>query len=98
MTFESGQIIINGSSAGEILHRVTRDPYWKCGGWRIRNIPLTRFGGNAGQTSFVPDYIMSGWRAVNVGEWAPVTGSKLEARYVWSGDWTYLMRELRPTT
>jgi len=89
-----GSTIMNGSSALRITERVGRDARWGTIGWRGMNIPLEEFGGNPGTTSFVPDYLLSGWRHVPF-EWAPVLGGGLEERYVWTPDWRRLQRELR---
>jgi hypothetical protein len=89
-----GSIIMNGSSAGKVIERVEHDPQWRCSGWRVINIGLEQFGGMTGMTSFVADYLMSGWRPVPF-EWTPVTGGVLEERYVWTADYGRLRRELR---
>lgn len=95
-TFKTGDIISNGTSAGEIVERVQNDPRWKTSGWRIRNIPMSRFGSNAGMASFLPDYLMASWKVVIPGEWFPVDGGGLESRYVWSPDYHHLRKEHRP--
>lgn len=89
-----GSTVTNGSSALRITERLEKDPCWKTPGWRGMNISLEQFGGNTGMTSFLPDYLLSGWRHVPF-EWAPVTGGGLEERYVWSADWQRLQREVR---
>lgn len=92
--FKTGDIIGNGSDAGEILERVEKDPRWKTSGWRVRNISLHTFDGCRGMTSFVPDYLC--WKVIVPDEWFEVTGGGLEARYVWSSDYSRLINEYRP--
>ncbi len=89
-----GSTITDGSSAGRVIERVERDPRWKTSGWRVANIGLEKFGGNVGTTTFIPDYLLGSMRHVPF-EWAPMTGGGLEERYVWSADWTRLVREVR---
>lgn len=90
-----GEIIANGTDAGEVVERVARDPRWKAPGWRIRKIGLERFGGNVGMTEFVPDYLLASWRPVPF-DWTPVRGSSsTQQRYVWTADHSRLQRELR---
>jgi len=57
-------------------------------------IPLEQFGGNAGMSDFIPDYLAASWRHVPF-KWTPVIGGGLEERYVWSSDWRRLQREVR---
>lgn len=89
-----GSTITNGSSALRITERVERDPRWGTPSWRGLCVPLEAFGGNAGMTDTVPDYLLGSWRHVPF-EWAPVTGGGLEERYVWSRGYRYLQREIR---
>ena len=91
-----GSTITDGSEALRITERVAKDPRWQAPGWRGVNIPLEEFGGNPGMTSFVPDYLLSGWRHVPF-EWAPVVGGGLEERYVWTPGWRRLQRDPRRT-
>jgi hypothetical protein len=93
---EIGSIITNGSSALKVTARVDRDSRWGVPAWRGTCVSLEPFGGNCGMASSVPDYLLSSWRVVPM-EWAPVTGGGVEERYVWSSDWRYLQREVRPT-
>lgn len=90
-----GSTITNGSSAMRVTERVDRDGSWGTPGWRGVNIALEQFGGNTGMTSFVPDYLVSGWRHVPF-EWSPCVGAAVEERYVWSSDYRRLQREVRP--
>lgn len=90
-----GSTITNGSSALRITERVERDPRWGTPSWRGLCIPLEAFGGNAGMSDTVPDYLLGSWRHVPF-EWTPVTGGALEERYVWTPDWRRLQREVRP--
>lgn len=94
MDVQVGSTITNGSSCIRVTERVARDPRWRVPGWRGMNIALEAFGGNTGTTSFVADYLLSGWYHVPF-EWRPVTGGGLEERYVWSRDYRRLTRELR---
>lgn len=90
-----GSTITNGSSAMRITEKVSRDPRYRAPGWRGLCIPLEEFGGNAGMTDFVPDYLLGSWRHVPF-EWSLVLGSRdLEERYVWTADWRRLQREVR---
>lgn len=93
--FKVGDIITNGTSAGEVLKRVDRDPHWKVPGWSIRNIGLTQFGGNRGYTSVIPDYLAASWRVVIPGQWYPSDGGGLESRYVWAPGYLHLQKENR---
>lgn len=90
--FEIGDLITNGSSAGAVQQRVTRDPLWKVSGVVIENVALERFGGYPGNTSFVPDYLASSWRLLPL-EWSKIVGGDLEERYVFADGW--YQRELR---
>jgi len=47
-------------------------------------------------SSFLADYIASGWKIVPM-DWAPVAGGGLEERYVWTPDYSGIRRELRRT-
>jgi hypothetical protein len=95
-----GSTITNGSSALRITERVEKDPRWGCPSWRGMCIPLERFGGNAGMSDTVPDYLIGadvlsgGWHHVPF-EWTPVVGGGLEQRYVWADGWRRLQREVR---
>jgi hypothetical protein len=89
-----GSTITNGSSALRVQERVAKDPRWKVAGWRGANVSLEEFGGNTGQTSFVPDHLLSSWRQVPF-EWTPVVGGSLEERYVWAAGCRWLQREVR---
>lgn len=94
LAVQVGSTIMNGSSAMRVTERVDRDERWGTPGWRGLNISLEPFGGNTGMTSFVPDYLVSGWRHVPF-EWTPCVGVAVEERYVWSADFTRLIREVR---
>jgi hypothetical protein len=96
MDVQVGSTITNGSSCIRVTERVARDPRWRAPGWRGISIPLEEFGGNAGMSEFVPDYLLSGWYHVPF-EWRPVTGGGLEERYVWAPGWRRLQREVRRT-
>lgn len=87
--------ITNGSSAGRVIEVIEKDTRWGCPAVRIQNIGTEAFGGNVGMSSTVPDYLLSGWSRIPF-EWAPVTGGKLEERYVWTAGYTRLERQLRP--
>lgn len=95
-----GATITNGSSALRITERVELDRRWGCPSWRGMCIPLERFGGNAGMSDTVPDYLIGadvltgGWHHVPF-EWTPVVGGGLEERYVWADGWRRLQREVR---
>lgn len=95
MTFNIGDMITNGSSAGKVIEKVGRDPRWKTHGLKVQNMALEEFGGNVGQSSFVPGYLLSSWRLLPL-EWTSIGGG-LEERYVWTanlhGQW--LQREIR---
>jgi hypothetical protein len=95
--FEIGAFITNGSSAGRVVEIVEKDPRWGRPALRLANIGLEEFGGNVGMTDAIPDYLLSGWRRIPF-EWSPVTGGRLEERYVWRAGYTRLDRELRPVT
>ncbi len=94
LAVQVGSTIMNGSSAMRVTERVDRDGSWGTPGWRGLNIALEQFGGNTGMTSFVPDYLVSGWRHVPF-EWTPCVGAAVEERYVWSPDFSRLVREVR---
>lgn len=89
-----GSTITNGDEALRITERVQRDSRWRASGWRGANIGLEEFGGNVGMTSFVPDYLLSGWRHVPF-EWERITGGRIEERYVWAAGYRRLQREVR---
>jgi hypothetical protein len=91
-----GSTITNGSSCIRVTERVEKDPRWGTAGWRGMAIPLEAFGGNAGTSEFVPDYLLTGWYHVPF-EWRPCIGGGVEERYVWSADWRRLQREVRRT-
>jgi hypothetical protein len=88
-----GSTVTNGSSALRITERVKCDPRYKTSGWRGMCIPLEEFGGNRGMSSFVPDYLLSGWKHVPF-EWRAIPGN-MEERYVWEPQWRWLNREVR---
>lgn len=94
LDIQAGSTITNGSSALRVQDRVEKDSRWKTSGWRGLNVSLEEFGGNTGQTSFVPDYLLTSWRHVPF-EWAPVVGGGLEERYVWQEGCRWLRREVR---
>ena len=87
-----GSTISNGSSCIRVTERVEKDARWGTAGWRGLCIPLEAFGGNAGSSEFVPDYLLSGWYHVPF-EWRPCVGGGVEERYVWTADW----RTVQPT-
>lgn len=89
-----GSTITNGSSALRVTERVEKDPRWGTSGWRGMCIPLEQFGGNAGMTDFVPDYLLSSWHHVPF-EWAECPGRQVEERYVWETRYRWLQREVR---
>lgn len=89
-----GATITNGSSAIRVTERVARDARWRTSGWRGLAVPLETFGGNAGMSEFVADYLLSSWRHVPF-EWEPVVGGGLEERYVWTAGYRRLQREVR---
>lgn len=93
--FGIGAYITNGSSAGRVIEVIEKDTRWQCPALRLANIGLEQFGGNVGFSSTVPDYLLSSWHQIPF-EWAPVTGGKLEERYVWRDNYQRLERELRP--
>lgn len=95
LEIQVGSTITNGSSALRVQERVEKDQRRKTSGWRGLNVSLEEFGGNTGQTSFVPDYLLASWRHVPF-EWAPVVGGGLEERYVWQAGCRWLRREVRP--
>lgn len=88
-----GSTITNGSDAIRVTERVEADSRW-VGGWRGLSIPLEKFGGNPGTTTFVADYLLASWKHVPF-EWAPVVGGAVEERYVWSIGGRRLQREVR---
>ena len=94
--FKVGDLITNGASAGRVIARVAHDPHWKTAGVRVANIALGPFGGNVGQTSFVPDYRSASWRRIVVGETNPVVGTNgaVTESYRWSADYSYLLRDV----
>jgi hypothetical protein len=95
-SFEPGDLITNGMSAGTVIAHVGRDPFYKAPGYEIWNVSLEAFGGNVGLKGFVPDYLASSWRKIEPGEWTPVLGStNLHERYVWVKHGLRLTRELR---
>lgn len=96
MDIQVGSTLMNGSSALRIIERVERDSRWGVSGWRGMNISLEEFGGNTGQTSFVPNYLLGSWRHVPF-EWAPLVGGDLEERYIWAAGCRWLQREVRRT-
>jgi hypothetical protein len=89
-----GSTITNGSSALRVTERVKKDARWGTPGWRGMCIPLERFGGNAGMSDFVPDYLLIGWYHVPF-EWRACVGGQVEERYVWADSWRRLQREVR---
>jgi len=91
---QPGATITNGSSALRITERVEKDPRWGGPAWRGMCVPLEAFGGNAGMSDTVPDYLLGSWRHVPF-EWSPVVGGGLEERYVWTPDYRRLQREVR---
>lgn len=94
--FRIDDVITNGSSAGKVIEVMSgSDPRWRTPGIRMVNISLEQFGGQPGVSSFVPDYLLSGWRLVPF-EWQLVIGGGAEERYVWSKDYRRLQREVRP--
>lgn len=97
LVVQVGSTITNGASALRITERVDKCPGWGTPGWRGLNIALEQFGGNTGTASFVPDYLLSGWRHVPF-EWSPCVGAAVEERYVWSPDFSRLVREVRRST
>lgn len=78
--FEPGQLITNGSSAGEVMG-YGRDAKWKTHGCWVRKVGLEEFNGNVGFSSFIPDYLLTSWRPLPL-EWTRVVGGGLEERYV----------------
>lgn len=88
-----GSTITNGSSAIRVTERVEKDPRWKTSGWRGPCIPLEEFGGNRGLSTFVPDYLLDGWRDIPF-EWRALPGD-MEERYAWTAGWLWLRREVR---
>lgn len=88
-----GSTITNGSSAIRVTERVEKDPRWKTSGWRGPCIPLEEFGGNRGLSTFVPDYLLDGWRHIPF-EWRALPGD-MEERYAWTAGWLWLRREVR---
>lgn len=94
MDVQVGSTITNGSSCIRVTERVARDARWRCPGWRGISIPLEEFGGNAGMSEFVPDYLLSGWYHVPF-EWRELPGASMEERYVWRKGWRRLQREVR---
>jgi hypothetical protein len=96
MKFSKGDTITNGSSAGTVMEIVDKLPHWKAPGYRLQNVPLELFGGGAGLSSELPEYLASDWRKVPF-EWTPVQGyrSLLEERYVWTSGYRRLEREVR---
>jgi len=92
---QPGATITNGSSALRITAREERSTRWHGPAWRGLCVPLEAFGGNAGMSDSVPDYLLGSWRHVPF-EWEPVTGGGLEERYVWADNWRRLQREVRP--
>lgn len=93
MDVQVGSTITNGSSCIRVTERVARDARWRAPGWRGISIPLEEFGGNAGLSEFVPDYLLSGWYHVPF-EWRALPGG-LEERYTWTPNWRRLQREVR---
>lgn len=89
-----GSTITNGSSALRLTQRVEKDSRWGTCGWRGMNISLEQFGGDAGQSAFLPDYLLSSWRHVPF-EWRACVGGQVEERYVWAADFSRLHREVR---
>jgi hypothetical protein len=94
MDVQVGSTITNGSSCIRVTERVARDARWRAPGWRGISIPLEQFGGNAGMSEFVPDYLLSGWYHVPF-EWRTCIGGSTEERYVWAPGWRRLQREVR---
>lgn len=94
LDIQAGSTITDGSSALRVTERVQRDSRWNAPGWRGMCIPMDQFGGNAGTSDFVPDYLAASWRHVPF-EWTPVVGGGLEERYVWAGGYRWLQREVR---
>lgn len=93
--FRVDDVITNGSSAGKVIEIMTgQDPRWKTPGVRLMNIGLEQYGGNQGASSFVPDYLLSGWYLVPF-EWKACVGAQVEERYVWSVNYRWLQREVR---
>ena len=93
--FGIGEYITNGSSAGRVIEIVEKDPRWRCPSLKLANVAMEEFGGNAGMSSTVPDYLLTGWRAIPF-EWAPNPGGQTEERYVWVAGYTRLERQVRP--
>ncbi len=72
------------TSGGDLLaleSRVSNDPRWHCPGWRVTRLN----GGLPGTTEFRPDHLVTGYRRVVIGQWAPVVGVDLESRWVREG-------------
>lgn len=96
MKIEIGLVITNGSSALRVTERVAKDQRWGTPGWRGQCVPLERFGGMAGTSDFIPDYLVRSWRAVPF-EWAACIGGAVQERYVWAEGHRWLQREVRRT-
>jgi hypothetical protein len=93
--FNITAIITNGSSAGRVAAIETgKDPRWGAAGIHIDMISLEQFGGNPGQRTFLPGYLLGSWRTVPF-EWRPVVGGQVEERYVWADGYRRLQREVR---
>lgn len=92
---QPGATITNGSSALRVTAREEHSSRWSGPAWRGLCVPLEQFGGNAGMSDTVPDYLLGSWRHVPF-EWEPVVGGKLEERFVWSPTYRWLQREVRP--
>lgn len=63
---------------------------------KICNVRLNSpFGGNAGMSQVLPASIAASWSVVTVGEAFPVVGAPgLTQAYVWSADYSHLVRQV----
>lgn len=71
-----GSILVNGSgTAYEVVSEPHRDTRWKATGRRCLRL-YTQFGDGWGTTHFVPDYLLAGYREIEVGQWMPLPGGE----------------------
>ena len=95
-TIRTGDILRSPSGTYvEVREPVTKDPRWRCPGWRVERLN-NGTGDGYGFTEFLADHIAGNWRVVEVGgDWklAPMTGGELEERHISRNG--VIFRELR---
>lgn len=94
-----GSILVSGSgTAYKVASEPLRSARWKAEGRNCLRL-YTQFGDGYGFISFVPDYLLSGLREIEVGQWYDLPGGD-QARWNWepakNGMPQRLVREFKP--